>query len=359
MIFHVISSLTRGGKERQLSTIVFNTDQEKYPTRIVYFNASANHYFDEYKLQGLSVKIRAKKFWRRLAELNRLIKNETPHLIYTWGNLESVFILLLSPFHKFKFINGSVRHGIRSNKVSHYFRSVILHLSRFVIANSQAGLRANNLNRGDILYNGIDNKFIGRLPGHMKIAQRDRMIGSPKDALVLISVANIVPYKDYDTILKSLKGLKEQDYHFYYLVLGDGPLKGILEQKIRSCGLEENISILGNIPNVHEYLQISDVFIHSSKGEGCSNAILEAMAAGLPVIASDTGGTPEIVSRKNGFLFEYGNHVQLESCLKVCMDNPNIREKLGNSSLAQVTGRFTVDAMMKSYYRILHGIAGN
>lgn len=357
-IFHVISSLTRGGRERQLSTIIFNTDQEKHPSKIIYFNASENHYFDEYKLHDFSIKITAKKFRRRLAELNHLIITEKPDLIFTWGNLESVFILLLKPFHQFKFINGSVRHGIRSQKLSHYFRTIILHLSGFIVANSKAGLKANHLNRGYVLYNGIDNKFIGKLSKEEKIKKRNALLNIDPKSTLLISVANLVPYKDYDTILRALKGLKKEKYRFNYLILGNGPLRQSVEQKIREYNLTENISILGTVQNVPEFLQLSDIFIHSSKGEGCSNAILEAMAAGLPIIASNTGGTPEIVNTMNGFLFEYGDFMKLKALIRSFFQHPEMAEKLGQSSIEQVKKKFTINTMMKNYYQILENITG-
>ena len=357
-IFHIISSLTRGGRERQLSTIVFNTDQEKYPAKIIYFNDSVNHYFDEYKLHDFSIKITAKKLWGRLSEMNRLITAEKPDLIYTWGNLESIYILLLNPFHKFKFVNGSIRHGIRSKNLSHYFRTLILHLSNFIVANSNAGLKANNLIRGGVLYNGIDNRFIRRLSKEEKIKKRNTLLDIDPTSTLLISVANLVPYKDYETILRALKELREEKYRFSYLILGDGPLRESLEQRIREYDLTNNLSILGTVQNVPEYLQLSDIFIHSSKGEGCSNAILEAMAAGLPIIASNTGGTPEIVNGNNGFLFEYGNFTRLKALIKFLFQNPETIEKLGKSSLEQVEKKFTIHNMMKNYYQILDDITG-
>ncbi len=357
-IFHIISSLPRGGRERQLSTIVYNTNQEKYFSRIIFFNNSENHYFDEYKLHELSIKIHAKRYWRRLSELNQLIKTEKPDLIYTWGSLESTFILLLNPFHKFKFINGSIRHGIRSKRLSHYLRTLLLHLSGFIVANSKAGLKANNLNRGYVLYNGIDNKFICRLTKEEKAKQRKALLTMDPKSILLVSVANLVPYKDYETILRALKTLKEENNSFHYLILGDGPLRGRMENRIREFHLTENVSILGTVPNVAEFLQLSDIFIHSSKGEGCSNAILEAMAAGIPIIASNTGGTSEIVNAGNGFLFEYGNFLELKDLLKTLFQDTIMCEKLGKSSQEQVKKKFTVNAMMKNYYQIIEELAG-
>jgi glycosyltransferase involved in cell wall biosynthesis len=352
-IVHFISSLSRGGKERQLATIVSNTDFEKYPTKIVYFNERTHTYVDEYNLKKHSIKIESKSFWKRLFELNQTIKQEKPVIIYTWANLESLFILLLNPFYQFKFINGSVRHGIRSKKFSHYLRTFILHLSPHIVANSQAGLKANNLRRGKVLYNGIDQKFISKLNDKEKEEKRRSALGLESHKTVLISVANLVPYKDYFSILKTLKLLKEKNYAFYYIILGKGPLRGKIEETIKNYDLKQHVLLAGSVENVNEYLQIADVFIHSSKGEGCSNAILEAMAAGLPVIASDTGGTSEIVTKENGLLFEYKNAEQLEKYLLLLLNDKQKMTDLGENSYRIIKKSFTIQHMMNKYYKII------
>lgn len=353
-VLHLISSLSRGGRERQLATIVSNTDQAKYPTKILYLNKRQNTYIDEYALKDYAIQIGAKGRFKRLQELHRVLKNEKPNIVYTWGNGESISILLLKPFHKFKLINGSIRHGIRSRRVSHYFRTIVLHLSPNIVANSKAGLKANNLCRGRVLYNGIDEKFL--LPLSNRAAIRQNLTGIPENIPLIISVANLVPYKDYFSILEALKELKIANYEFYYLILGDGPMRLTIEGKIASFNLQQNIRIVGNVQNVTDYLKVSDIFIHSSKGEGCSNAILEAMAAGLPIIASDTGGTSEIVTHEVGMLFKYKNPNQLRDCLSALIADRSKRNEYGKNSHSKAVKDFTIQRMMDEYYQIMGNV---
>ena len=352
-IIHLISSLKRGGRERQLATIINNTDQNKYPSKIIYFNSAEIDYIDEYNLPDLVIKIQSKKFRSRLIELNSILKKEKPDIVYTWGNLESIFILLLHKLHTFKFINGSVRHGIRSRKFSHYFRTFVLHLSQNIVANSYAGLKANSLKRGNVLYNGIDNKFIHRLSYDDKLKLRKPILDLDNNKLLFISVANLVPYKDYFSILTALKQLKVDGQIFYYLILGDGPLRNKIEEKIDEYNLMNEIRIFGNVPNVNEYLKISDIFIHSSKGEGCSNAILEAMAAGLPIVASNTGGTSEIVTAENGILFEYKNVIELKTALTKLIYDKQTTQKFGKRSHKIVREKFSIEQMSSNYIKII------
>lgn len=345
--------MDRGGRERQLATIVANTRQADYPTKIVFFNKGANTYVDEYELFDTTIHIRARGKLQRLRALNVLFKQEKPDIVFSWGNVESIFTLLLNPFHPYKFINGSIRHGIRSRKFSHYIRTVILHLSPHIVANSKAGLKANTLRRGWVLYNGIAPRFIGSLEGGARQERRRNLIpSSAQTKTILVSVANLVPYKDYFSSLKALKSLKEQGYDFYYLILGDGPLREQVKSTVTEYNLEDEVRLLGNVQNVNEYLSIADIFLHSSKGEGCSNAILEAMAAGLPIIASATGGTPEIVSAENGELFSFKDARQIEQKLKLYLEDKVKREIASKRSAALVKEHYTLNRMMHNYYSI-------
>ncbi len=354
-IFHFISSLKRGGRERQLSTIFKYSNKEQFDVKIILLHPQSKSYVAEY--QGIDeciVYINAKSFWLRLMALWNLVKTENPHIIYTWGSLESLLVLLLTPFAQFKFINGSIRHGIVLSKWSHRWRTMVLHLSKNIISNSHAGLKANGLKRGYVLYNGLDEQFFVK---HNQLELKKTLISNVElNSTIFISVANLVPYKDYFTILESLKTLSEKGYSFYYLILGEGPMLDEIKNTIIEYNLETKIQLIGNVVNVAEYLAVSDVFIHSSKGEGCSNAILEAMAAGLAIVASDTGGTSEIVSNKVGYLFEYKNSKSLLEKLLALMKNSKEIQILGSNARDCAHEKFSSHTMMTNYEIILNQI---
>lgn len=353
-IAHLITSLSRGGRERQLSTIVANNHSDKFSDKIIYFNDSKNNYFDEYDIRKQAVKVNMKFFFPRIKELNKIFKEYKPDIVFTWGNLESIYTILLKPFHNYIFINGSVRHGIRSKNFFQYLRTILLHLSQYVVANSLSGLKANNLKRGYVLYNGISSKFL--IPVQNKTKRKKDLINICDDLPVLISVANLVPYKDYFSILNALRKIKDESLNFYYIICGDGALRQIINEKITEFGLDENVKIIGHVQNISDYLKISDIFIHSSKGEGCSNAILEAMATGLPIIASDTGGTSEIVSDTEGLLFEFKNSDELAEKIKYLLKNEIAAKQMRENGLKKVREKFSIEQMMQNYQNIINQI---
>jgi len=358
-ILHVISSLARGGRERQLSTIYKYTKKDIYPTKIIYFNIFKDNYINEFKMEQDLIHIKSNSFIKRLIEIQKTINSFKPDIVYTWGNLESLFILILSKFNKFKFINGSIRHGIRLKKKSHFYRMIILHLSPNIVANSKAGLKANNIKHGYVLYNGIDERFDLECDETEKKRKQKSILGRIFDFPVICSVANLVPYKDYYTVLNVLKVIKEKGFQFFYIIIGDGPLKKDIETKIKKYQLENNVIIVGGISNVEDYLSISDIFIHSSKGEGCSNAILEAMYMRLPIIATNTGGTSEIVDKKNSLLFEYGDLNMLNKHLTNLLTDKKLINKMSKASYRIVKEKFTIDKMIGNYESYINHLLNN
>jgi glycosyltransferase involved in cell wall biosynthesis len=309
-ILFATGTVGRGGKERQLCILAKTLRDQGAKIKIVTHHVTSENYIQEYGLvPDILLPYQAKGWLRKYFNFRRIILDERPDLIVSWDFPTSLFSLLLYKKCRSKFINFSIQHGIRLWKPSHLFRSLVCHLSPLVMANSLAGLRANNLKPGKgrfVLYNGIEDKFINKMSQADINRKRQRLIPGyeQKPGIVYISVANFVPYKDYFTVLKALADLKEQK-SFYYFIIGDGPMRREVERTIRAYDLQDRIILTGRIENVSDYLFSSDILIHSSRGEGVSNAILEAMFAGLPVIATTVGGVPETVYPGSSLLFPY------------------------------------------------------
>lgn len=355
-ILHLVSSINVGGKERQISLLVHH-NPVGFDTKLVYFNESNRTFIDKYELESHSVHLSAKGFWGKLIKLKKYINSEKPQVIYTWGNIESIMCLLLKPFFGFVFINGSIRHGIRSWKLSHFFRSVVLWISPNIVANSNAGLKANNLSRGEVLYNGIDSKFFEKVSLSERIRIKELILGESASKKVILSVANFRPYKDYPTVFSALAKIIELGYKdFVYLIIGEGSRRQEFEKMVVELDLSQHVKLLGRESQVELYLSIADLFIHSSKGEGLSNAILEAMAMGLPVIATRVGGTAEIVSNSTGRLFNYKCTEDLVSVLKEYFEFPIRFKSMGEEARNTARQNFSIESMIIRYTEIINKI---
>lgn len=322
VVLHLISSLGRGGRERQISVICRHEQTTR--NTVLYYNHSNTDYIREYGLENRVIRLPQRSSIGRIRDIRQVINDKAAGVIVSWGIMESVLFLIAHILWRKPFINFSIQHGIRGKKISHYFRSFLCWISPQVVANSRAGLAANNIKPSPtrrVLYNGIENRFRQSLEGEELARQRMKLIKQYSgQEVIFVSVANLVPYKDYLTVLEAMNRLKN-DFAFIYLIIGEGPMRPAIEQKILEHGLAGQVCLLGSIENVSDYLAISDYQIHSSKGEGVANAILEGMYAGLPVIASKVGGVPETVFPGSSSLFTYQDTTELYTLLK------NVRER--------------------------------
>lgn len=350
-VLHLISSMKRGGRERQMATIYKFSNNSDFECKIVCFNKTSNNYTDEMDMSGNLFYLTHKNPIYRLFEIRKIIKREKPTVIWTWGGFEASFGLILTIFSRLKHINGSIRHGIVRMNSKQIWRLMVLHLSKYIVANSLAGLRANYLKRGFVLYNGIDDNFFNTSDKPLNIDFKG--LGITNDTIILVSVANLVPYKDYKTIIRALMILNESFQNFHYFIVGEGPERTSIENLIVQNDLSKKITILGLRKDIKEVLTSSNIFIHSSLGEGCSNAILEAMASGLPIIATDTGGTSEILNESYGFLFKFGDYQQLSEILKEIITDKNRLASMKRNAKNYAIEHFNIERMMKDYYTII------
>lgn len=351
-------TLARGGKERQISLLAKYLQGRQIHYEIFSKNIiSGNNFFPEYNLSENQVKT-----YSSFNSYKDAIKNVKPDVVISWDIKTSMYNLLLYHKFNFKFINGSIRHGIRLIRPDHLYRSILCHLSPYIIANSFAGLRANNLRLGNnrfVLYNGIENKFRNTL----SIAERDDLKEkfipgySLNPGIVYISISNFAPYKDFTTVLRSMSMLKKKQA-FYYLIIGDGPLRAHIEAEINDYRLQENVILVGRTENINEYLFASDMLIHSSRGEGISNAILEGMYAGLPIIATKVGGVLETVYPASALLFSYKDYETLYYNLLKAPQLISSFNPLTKDYQAHLR-KFSIDTMVNKFDEIINMVTSN
>jgi glycosyltransferase involved in cell wall biosynthesis len=146
-------------------------------------------------------------------------------------------------------------------------------------------------------------------------------------------------------------------------IFGDGPLRAELESFVVSKGLAKNVQINGHVDGLIDILVGFDAFVLPSYREGNSNAILEAMALGLPVISTRTGGTPMLVGDIGAFLLhEPGDVAELTRLLRALVESPNLRASTGAAMRERVQRHFDIERVADTYiaaYRLLAAGRGN
>lgn len=214
--------------------------------------------------------------------------------------------------------------------------------------------------RFEVLYNGVD---LARFTPHYDVqgdqVEARRALGLDPDKVLVTTVASLTPVKDHASLLRAVAALAQSHGdRVQFLFLGDGPLRGELEVQIEQSGIEDRVLMPGNTDRVPDYLQVSDVAVLPSRLEGMSNTILEAMATGLPVIANDVGGNPElIVAGETGLLAEQGNDASMAERLARLIDDPALRLQYGRAGRARAEQVFSIEAMMHHYAEYYRRIA--
>ncbi|HKJ03392.1 MAG TPA: glycosyltransferase [Longimicrobiales bacterium] len=201
-----------------------------------------------------------------------------------------------------------------------------------------------------VLPNGIDAQRFR--PSADRPALR-RALGLP-EGLLVATAGRFFPEKDYATLLRGaalsrVPGLR-------VVMVGDGPLRDDLERLARELGIEDRVDFLGWRKDLPDLMPAFDLFALTSTREAFPMAILEAMASGVPVVATPVGDIPDVVEHdETGLLFPVGDADALAGCLSQVAANPGWVEAAGRRARAAVVARHSLDAMLQGYMRLYFG----
>ncbi len=166
----------------------------------------------------------------------------------------------------------------------------------------------------------------------------------------VITVANLRPEKSHETLIAAAAALAGSHPHVRFQIVGDGPQRAALEALVRERGVARNVEFLGHREDVPALLAAADVFVLPSRSEAFPNGAIEAMAAGLPVIASATGGLIDLIeSGRTGVLVPPGDSGALTSALRGLLDEPGHASSLGAEARRSVLERYSFERMVASF----------
>lgn len=172
---------------------------------------------------------------------------------------------------------------------------------------------------------------------------------------IVTMVGRLAPPKDFETLITAWEGLHAPGWQLW--IVGEGPQRSRLEELVRTKGLREQIVFLGERHDVPKILKASDIFVLTSRWEGMPLTIIEAMLAGLPVVATRVGGAPELIEENvTGILVPPKDPITLRRALSRLLSDGELRNRLGTMGQRRALERFTVERMitqLKALYRAL------
>jgi glycosyltransferase involved in cell wall biosynthesis len=240
-------------------------------------------------------------------------------------------------------------------------KAVISRFSDCVVANAAAGANYA-IERG-----GVPESKVVIVPNGLDLEEFDRAAAAgwpPELASLpagqrLIFVGRLVDHKNVPCLLRAMAELRRLQVPAQLCVVGDGPLRASLARLAADLGIQDNVHWLGERDDIPAILAGADCLLLSSHREGLSNAILEGMAAGLPVVATAVGGNVELVKdAETGWLVQDDDHMALAARAAALLADADLRRRLGAAARRRVAEQYSEAMMVARMAEIYHDVAG-
>jgi glycosyltransferase involved in cell wall biosynthesis len=363
-ILFVSTSTTVGGAEKTLFALATLLDHRSYPVCGVVSLKPSGHYAARLGEQGVPTQSLGLTRGPRPSDAKRLaaiIEAARPDIVHAVMYQAIQLARMAKPHVSFPF------KLVSSPRVNYRSRSLwTLLVDRWLKERDDLLIAECESSRGFLLKklayapskvitirNGVD--LAGWSPSKID-RQKKRLELRLGAADVLIgSIGRLDRQKGFPTLIAAMARLKATPLRC--VILGDGPERTRLEALIREHHLERSVWLLGEKGEIPSWLSAFDIYCLPSLWEGLPNALLEAMALGLPVVASGVDGVPEaVVSGKNGLLVPPAHPAALAGALKSLVNDPAQRASLGADAKATVSERFTLRRMIGEYEKAYENV---
>jgi len=206
--------------------------------------------------------------------------------------------------------------------------------------------------RIEVIENGIEVDRYGPAADQQKLKES---LGLEPHRVYIIHVARHHPVKDQPTLLRGFAACATDLPRVDLLMVGDGPLRGELEQLAVELRIPNRVKFLGIRTDIPDLMRAADVFALTSVSEAASLTLLEAMASGLPAVVTNVGGNPEIVRHeREGLLFPRGDFAACGVALHRLFHEPLLAAKLGTAGRERVRAHYRLDRTVEQYDRLYH-----
>jgi glycosyltransferase involved in cell wall biosynthesis len=350
-----------GGAERQLYQLASSLNPEGFRSIVVQLSSNSSlpvttgnlgtlelFHFPTRRLYGLDG-------LRQLSRLLSLAKNKRVDIVHTFFEKSEVMGWLTARLSKIPIWITSRRDlGFKRKKIYDRIFRLTAKDCKKCVANCYAVkdqvVQQNNLasEKVEVIYNGLDLSGYQE-PFDDKSFRRKLVIenGSPLGGMI----ANFnFEIKGHSYFLQATKSVLEKVPETEFLLVGEGPLRNRYEEMARKLGVKEKVHFLGKRSDIPAILSNLTVSVLSSTSEGLSNVILESMAAGKPVVATNVGGSKEMVADGvTGYLVPPADSQSMANAIINLLRNPEKAIAMGSAGREVVKERFTVETMVKKY----------
>ncbi|MBP2673945.1 MAG: hypothetical protein H6Q84_785 [Deltaproteobacteria bacterium] len=364
-IAYVLPNIESGGAERHLLSIARLLDRSRFSPFLV-TTAGGGHLYESFRsLLPISVIGDPRQARPRpprnpfvhlgaIREIRRIFRERSPDIVHTYlpaANVIGPIAALLSADSRVIVSKRSLANYKEGHPLLRRVESLGNRLADVILVNSDAVRR--DVERTERhwegkfrkIYNGVAPIAPWAPDGAMAFRQRE---GIPAGALVALCVSNFYPYKGHEELVEAAARIVPAFPHVLFLLVGrDSGTMEVTRARVRERGIEGSVRFVGSRTDVPDLLRAADLFVHPSREEGFSNAILEAMAAGLPVVACDVGGNPEaVVDGETGRLVPPRDPERLAGAMAELIADRAKRKIFGDAGMRRAEERFSLDRMV-------------
>jgi glycosyltransferase involved in cell wall biosynthesis len=363
-ILFLADNIGGGGKERRMLELIKSLSKDP-AYKIILISISdmgvGYEYMYDFPITIIETerdfKYSIKPFW----VIKGAIKKYKPDIVHSWGSMCSFYMMPLLPLRKFKFINGIVADAPKHvpwHQKNHVRGKISFLFSDVVLSNSLAGIKSYKapIDKTYCIYNGID---MARFENLRDKEELKKELGIENFSFVAGMIGAFHDRKDYYTFAKAAIRITKDHKDMCFLLIGEGKNQPLVEAMIPE-ELKSNIRFLGRRADVEDLIQVLDVGVLCTNsdihGEGVSNSLIEYMSLQKPVMATEGGGTNEVIEdSENGFLLHNKDVDTLVEKLLYLHDNPAIAKQMGQKALATIHDKFMLDRMTEEFIAVYNG----
>ena len=318
-----IASLGSGGAERVvsvLSSLLVNTFLSV--EILIYYGEKPYYRIDDrVKISSLEAMAHSKSLLAKIRTLRRYVRQEKPDALLSFlapFNIMSAFTLIGAKRNMFFAVAQRT-----DPKHSRYGKSMILRFFRWVTYSFLTdGLVMQTTAAKNYFSKRIQKKCVV-IPNPTSVRSEDVGIGlTTQKKHEIVSVGRLIPSKNYEMLFRCFAKVLEKYPDYRLVIYGEGTHRTFLESYIKELGLESSVSLQGRTDNVVEAIKSAELFVFPSNHEGMSNAVIEALCVGLPVVTTDVGGASDMIENgKNGIVIPIGDEdIMISTILNLLYD---------------------------------------
>lgn len=351
-ILFFIDCLYSGGKERRLTELM-KALNEKPDIEFELVVMSNEIYYKEILDMNINIHYLIRKTKKDISVFQKfynICKKYKPDVVHCWDSMTAVYSIPACKLLNIKLVNGLVVDTpVKRNILNkHWLRAKLTFpFSNIIIGNSKSGLAAYNVpkNKSLLIYNGFNFKRTDNLIDG-NIIRKELKINT---TFIIGMVATFWEFKDYKTYFAAAQLLLSRKNDITFLAIGSNTNSELSANLINET-YKDQFRLLGKRSDIESLVNIMDICVLSTFTEGISNSILEYMALKKPVIATDGGGTSEIIEdMKTGFLIRKSNPIELVEKIELLLKDPELCNKIGLNAQTKIRKIFSIDLMTDNY----------